>query len=157
MALQEFVIPTKDVDMYINVNGTPLKIDTGARFNRAYAQTLENIFAISHSDPIAVASTNANYSASISLQSGEYHALLDAINATVAAGGALYASFLQLPPFTFTVSWHMKNMVVPRTVSMSFFNCQVSEDSEDTSANDAQTLVSLNMQGTGIKRDVYPI
>jgi hypothetical protein len=157
MALQELVIPTKDVDMYVNVNGNPIKIDTGARFTRGYAQTLENIFAISHSDPIAVASTNANYNLSIALQSGEYHTILDAINGSLTAGTPLYASWLQIPSFTFTVSWHMKNMVVPRTVSISFFNCQVSEDSEDDSANDAQTLVNISMQGTGIKRDVYPI
>lgn len=154
---QELVIPTKDVDMYINVNGVPIKIDTGARFNRAYAQTLENIFAISHADPIAVASTNATYNLSVSFQAGEYHTILDAINGSLPAGTALYASYLNIPAFTFTVSWHMKNMIVPRTVSISFFNCQVSSDSEDDSANDAQTLVSLEMQGTGIKRDVYPI
>lgn len=157
MAFQELVIPTKDVEMWINANGTPLKIDTGARFTRGFAQTLENIFAISHSDPIAVASTNANYTLAIALQSGEYHTLLDAINGVLPAGSPLYASWLQIPPFTFTVSWHMKNMPVPRTVSISFFNCQISDDSEDDSANDAQTIVNISMQGTGIKRDVYPI
>ena len=157
MALQELVIPSKDIDMYINVTGTPLKIDTGARFQRGFAQTLENIFAISHADPIAVTSINASYNLSIALQSGEYHVILDAINATLEAGTPLYASWLQFPSFTFTVSWHMKNMPVPRTVSISFANCKVANDSEDDTANSAQSIVDISMQGTGIKRDVYPI
>lgn len=157
MPYQELVIPSKDADIYINVTGVPIKIDTGIRFNRSFTRTVDPVFAISHEDAIATSSSSASYGHSLSLQSGEYHVILDAINGSLPAGQAPYASWLHLPPFTLVVAEHMKNMVLPYTVLTSYLNCQISSDSGSIEANSTNSEVDLEATGTGIKRSVFPI
>lgn len=157
MARQELIIPAKDVEIWITVLGVTVKLDTSSRLSRSFVQTLENIYAIGSGDPIGVSDSNASYTITLTAQSGEYQVILNAINAAVPAGGDLHASFLKLPPFTLTYAHKMLNMIVPSQISTTMFNCRVSDDSEDVSANDPATYSSIGMQGTGIKRVVVPI
>ena len=90
------------------------------------------------------------------MQSGEYNALMDAINAAAPAG-QLYASMLEVAGFTLTCAYALKNAGTPKSAIVNFLNCRVSDVSGDVDANDPQTLVTISLRGTGIKRDVSPI
>lgn len=156
MTRQELIIPAKDVEIWINVYNRTIKLDTTSQISKTWVQTLENIYAIGTKDPIGVADSNASYSSNLSLQTGEYHVLLNAINALAPPTG-LHASFLTVPAFTLTIAHKMLNLITPSTVSTALFNCRVSEDSDSTSANESATYTTLALQGTGLKRDVSPI
>ena len=98
--LSEYIVPSSDVQINMTFSGIPsMKLDTGSRLNWANSQSVQDIFAISHVDPIGIVALNATYTASVTMQSGEYNALMDAINAAAPAG-QLYASMLEVAGFT---------------------------------------------------------
>ena len=79
--LSEYIVPSSDVQINMTFSGIPsMKLDTGSRLNWANSQSVQDIFAISHVDPIGIVALNATYTASVTMQSGEYNALMDAIN-----------------------------------------------------------------------------
>lgn len=155
--LSEYIVPSSDVQINMTFSGIPsMKLDTGSRLNWANSQSVQDIFAISHVDPIGIVALNATYTASVTMQSGEYNALMDAINAAAPAG-QLYASMLEVAGFTLTCAYALKNAGTPKSAIVNFLSCRVSDVSGDVDANDPQTLVTISLRGTGIKRDVSPI
>lgn len=154
---KELVVPSSDVQLYITVDGLqPLKLETGTRFSRVFAQTVSDIFAIGEKDPIAIIDLNCNYTATLVIQSGEYNTLLDAINASLDATSKLYASMLEVPSFTLTCSYAVSSAGIPKAATVSLLNCKVSEDSDEVNANDPQTLTTISVRGRGIMRSVIP-
>jgi len=113
--LSEYIVPSSDVQINMTFSGIPsMKLDTGSRLNWANSQSVQDIFAISHVDPIGIVALNATYTASVTMQSGEYNALMDAINAAAPAG-QLYASMLEVAGFTLTCAYALKNAGTPKS------------------------------------------
>lgn len=152
------VVPSEDVKIYIKFNGIPaILIDTGTTLNLTYSQQVQDIFAIGHKDPIDIQPINANYTASLGFQTGEYQLVLDAINGGLPAGTQPYASFNQLPQFTLSKTMSMRNLPTPKTVTESLLNCMTESNSSDTNRNDPETITSLSFRGRGVSRTVAPI
>lgn len=157
MQRNELVISAKDVHVWIGVNNRTYKFETATQSGYSFTRTVENIFAISNEDSIATKGNSKQYNFDLSIQSGEYHQLLNAINGDLPATADLYASFLDVPQFTITFAWNMLDLLVPEADSVTIQNVLCSSDSGSAAANDTSTLVSLSLQGTSIVRNVKPI
>jgi hypothetical protein len=154
----QYVVPSKDVEIRIKLPDIPsIPIETGTSLNLTYSQTVQDIFAIGASDPIDIQDLNAQYTAQLSFQSGEYQLILDAINGGIPAGTAPYATLNQVPTFTLSKVTKLRNATIPKTVTESLMNCKVETNSSDTNRNDAETLTSVSLRGVGIQRTVAPI
>lgn len=150
----QLVIPSQDVKLMINGPwGIPFYLNSVASFNYEDAQNTQDVYAISHKKPIAVVSVNTTYSGSMDLQSGEAGLLLDAINAKQPSG-QLYASLLDIPYFTVTMTRQYKNTGTPMSEIITWENCVLDRNSGSVTANDAQTMTSISFRGTGISRKV---
>ena len=58
--LSEYIVPSSDVQINMTFSGIPsMKLDTGSRLNWANSQSVQDIFAISHVDPIGIVALNA--------------------------------------------------------------------------------------------------
>ena len=67
--LSEYIVPSSDVQINMTFSGIPsMKLDTGSRLNWANSQSVQDIFAISHVDPIGIVALNATYTASVTIR-----------------------------------------------------------------------------------------
>lgn len=149
------VVGSKDVQIYIKLPGIPaIKIGTGTALNLTYSQSVQEIFAIGEEDPIDLINLNAQYTATLSFQTGEYQLILDAINGVV---DVPYATLNQVPNFTLSKTMFLRNSAIPKTVTESLTNCKIENNSADTNRNDPETLTSLSLRGVGVRRTVAPI
>lgn len=154
----QYIVSSKDVEVRLTFPGIPsIKIETGTTLNLTWSRSVQEIFAISYEDPIDVESLNAQYTANLSFQTGEYHTILDIINGALPAGVAPYATLGQLPSFTLSKSTIMRNAAIPKTVTESLMNCKVETNSADTNRNEVETLSSISLRGVGVRRTVSPI
>lgn len=154
----QYVVPSNDVQIYVKIGDLPaVKIDTGTTLNLTFSQTVQDIFAISHADPIDNVGLNSQYMGQLSFQSGEYQLILDAINGALPPTIAPYATFHQIPPFTLSKTSFLRNAAIPKTVTESILNCRIENTSSDTNRNEAETLTSLSVRGTSLSRTVAPI
>lgn len=151
----QYVVGSKDVQGYFKFDGIPaIKVETGSTFNLTYNQSVQEIFAIGSVDPIAVSETNAQYTASLTLQTGEMQLVLDAINA---AADVPYATIQQVPAFTFSKTVALRNSAIPKTVTESLLGCKIESVSSDTDRNNVETLTTLTLRAVGVQRTVVPI
>lgn len=154
----QYVVGSKDVQIYIKLPNIPaIKIETGTSLNLTYSQSVQEIFAIGYQDPIDVIDLNAQYTASLSFQAGEYQLILDAINGALPSTEAPYATLNQIPSFTLSKTTTLANSSIPKTVTESLMNCKVESNSSDVSRNEAETITSLSLRGIGITRTVAPL
>lgn len=154
----QYVVGSKDVQIYIKLPGIQaIKIETGTALNLTYSKTVQEIFAIGTADPIDLVDINAQYTATLGFQTGEYQLILDAVNGALDAVTAPYASLDQIPQFTLSKTMTMYNTSIPKTVTESLMNCKVESNSSDVNRNDPETLTSLSLRGVGIMRSVAPI
>lgn len=157
MSKQEIIIPSKNVQIWLTYENITVKLDSSSRLSKTFTQTIDNIYGIGYEDPIGIVNSNAAYSTQLTLQTGEYQILLNAINGVLPAGAEMYASFLQVPVFGLSITYAMNDLIVPSTCTWTLNNCRVNEDSEDITANDPATYTTIGIQGTGITRRVAPI
>lgn len=155
----QYVVGSEDVQIYIKLPdvAAPIKIETGTALNLTYSQNVQEIFAIGSRPPISLEPINENYTASLSFQTGEASLLLDAINGSLPAGTAPYATLSSIPPFTLSKTMTFKNTLTPKTVTESLLNCIIDNLSSDTNRNDPETLSTISMRGVGVSRTVAPI
>lgn len=154
----QYVVPAKDVQLWIKVGDLPsIRIETGISNNFTYGRTLQDIFAIGEEDPIDTIGTNSQYTATLSLQSGEYQTVLDAINGVIPATQAPYATWNQFESFTISKTMYMRNAAIPKTITESIVNCLVENTSADVNRNDAETIHNLSLRGNGVRRTVAPL
>lgn len=154
----QYVVPSPDVQSYLKVVNIPaLRIETATSINLTYANTITDIFAIGTKDPISIEDLNAQYSGSISIQSGEAQLILDAINGGLPATTPPYATLAQVPSFTYSRTMSLLNAAVPKTVTESLLNCKIESISSDVNRNDPETLTTISFRGVGVQRTVSPI
>lgn len=152
---QNYIIASSEVKLYLTLaNGTTLNMVTGTELSYNFAQQVQDIFAIGQTDPIGTKKINATYTANLSLQEGELQTIIDAANATFAATAQI-ATLLQLEPFTIT--WTETMAGLNKTVSHSLLNCRVPQQNGTTNRNDAETIGSIELKGTGVARTIVPI
>lgn len=154
----QYVVGSKDVQFHMKFPGIPsIMIETGTSANLTYSQTVQEIFAIGTGDPIDVTSLNAQYTATLTLQTGEAQILLDAINGGLPAGTAPYSSLNQVPSFTLSKTTNLYNTTVPKACTESLMNCKIDNNSSDTNRNEGETLTTISLRGVGVQRSVAPI
>lgn len=152
------VIPSKDIQIYFSTNGLPsVKIVGGATINLTDTKTLQPIYAIGSQEPLTTEDVNAQYNFTLTLQTGDYDQILDAVNGALPAGEVGYATWGQIPQFSISVVFYLRNAEVPRTVTKTLIQCKTDSNSHDISRNDAETLTTISGQGTGIDRIVTPL
>ena len=152
--MSEFVIASPDVSLMIQVQGgTPITLTTGTELSYNFTRNTQDIFAIGSAEPIQIVSLNSTYTGGMSLQTGEYQTLLDAIN----SGSTLYASLLQVPSFTMSWSYAISSGATPRKITMSLLECKFSDDNGSVSRNDPETISQLSFRGIGVQRSVSPL
>ncbi|MEG0899027.1 MAG: hypothetical protein RSF40_04870 [Oscillospiraceae bacterium] len=157
MNYENLVVASSDVQLFISVGSTTLQLATGTSLQYTLAQNVQDLFAIGQIDPIANKSLNATFAAQLSLQSGEYETILDALNATVSSVGEFYASMLNMPPFTISWCYQMNGLVIPKTVSYALQSCRAENVGGAVDRNDPETISSWSIKGTGIVRRVTPL
>lgn len=153
-----YVVSSNEVSLFIQVGSAPpMQIETGITNNITYSKTLTPIYAISFENPIDLKGVNTEYSGTLTMQTGEAHTILDAINGVLPPGTDPYASMLELPPFTFTKISRMPNATLPKTVSESMISCKISSQSADTNRNEVETQTTFSFSGVGVIRSVAPL
>lgn len=157
MMRQELIIPAQDVKIWLGVDGLIVAADTATSLSRAFVQQVDNIHAIGSADPIGIVYGTKNYTIDMTLQSGEYQAILNAVNAQLPAGRELYATWLQFRQITVTWVHNMVNLAVPQSISTSMLDAKISNDSEDITRESMETNTTINFTGVGLKRTVTPL
>lgn len=157
MDKSEYIVSSADVDITIGFSGgIPMKLETGSALEWRFTQSVNPIYAISFKDPISIKAINATYSGSLTIQSGEWNALLNAYAAQYPT--APIPSLMNSPvKLTLTVTYYHKNPVNPYAANTSFQSVIVSDESGSVNANEAQTLVSIDFSGVGIVRKTVPL
>lgn len=159
MANNPYVIGSQDVSIYFKTPEMPagVKLETATALNYTFTQNLQEIFAIGANDPIDLKELNATYTASLTFQSGEYQTLVDIVNGALPASVPPYATLNQLRNFTISKVTTMTNAAIPKTVTEVLYNCQIDNNSSDVNRNEAETLHTISLRGTGVQRIVLPI
>lgn len=149
------VIGAQDVKIRIKLPDLPsILIESGQSLNTTISRTVQEVWGIGSEPPIDLVTQNAQYSASLTLQSGEYQLLLDAINNVLATP---VAGLHQVPEFTLSKTYTFTSTDVPKTVTETLLRCKIESESADVSANDIQTTTTLQIRGIGKQRLVEPI
>lgn len=151
MDKSEYIVSSADVDIYIGFEGgVPIKLETGSSLNWRCSQSVNQIWAISYKDPIAVKSINASYSGSLEFQSGEWNALL---NYYAATNTTPIPSLINSPKrLVISVTYNHKNPINPYAATTTFQQVVVSDENGTVNSNDPQSMVSIDFQGVGISR-----
>lgn len=150
------VIGSKDVKIRLTLPNMPsILIESGLSLNSTTNQTVQEVFGIGTKQPIDLVDQNVQYTASLTMQSGEYHLLLDAINNN--STGILYAELHEVPEFTLSRTYVITDAAQPKTVTVSLLRCKIESESSDVNANDVQTTTALQLRGIGIRRESAPI
>lgn len=152
MDKSEYIVSSADVDIYISFDGgTPIKIETGASMQWRLSQSVNPIYAISYKDPISIKAINASYTGSLDIQSGEWNAILNNYAAThTNPVASLISSNVK---FSISVTYNHRNPIQPYAATTTWTNALFSDENGSITANDPQTIVSLEFQGTGIIRN----
>lgn len=151
MDKSEYIVSSADVDIFISFEGgTPIKIETGSSMNWRFSQSVNPIYAISYKDPISIKAINASYTGTLTIQAGEWNAIINNYAAThVTPIASLINSNVK---FSIAVTYNHRNPLNPYSATTTWQNVLFSDENGDVNANDPQTLVSIDFQGTGIQR-----
>ena len=78
---EPYIISSAEAKMNITHRGQMFDIVTGVQLSISRTQDVQEIFAIGRLEPIAKKVINKRFTGNMSLQTGEYETILDAINA----------------------------------------------------------------------------
>lgn len=152
------IVASKDTQIYLTFPNLPsIKVVTGTALNITDTKTLQPIYAIGTAEPLSIEDVNAQYTATLTFQTGDYEQLLNAVNGSLDPTQEPYATIGQIPSFSISVVSALRNAETPITVTNTLVNCMTDNRSSDYNRNDAETLTTLSAQGTGITRIVTPI
>lgn len=154
MTYNPLIISSAETQITLQKGSSIFNIVTGIQLSVSQTQDVQEIFAIGQLPPIGVKRLNQRFTASLSLQSGEYETLLDAINAGATNPADYIASMLDLDQFSIGWSISMSGLLVPRMIVYSLDNCASSTVDYSLDRNTPETNTSLSLQGIGITRDV---
>lgn len=152
---EPYIISSAEAKMNITHRGQMFDIVTGVQLSISRTQDVQEIFAIGRLEPIAKKVINKRFTGNISLQTGEYETILDAINASITTG--FISSLTDLGNFSIGWTLEMTGLIVPRTIIYSLDSCAISSDDFSVDRNSPEINTSLAIQGIGITRSVLPL
>lgn len=129
---------------FVGVSGS-WPVVTGRNYNRTDSQTVTPVYAIGSRTSITNKPIAVNFSGSVSLQVGEYHQILNALN----GAGFEYASLIYATGVSITVEYRNELSLYAQTETLLGINFTSVNTSID--ANDVETTVDLAFQGTEIQ------
>ena len=124
---EPYIISSAEAKMNITHRGQMFDIVTGVQLSISRTQDVQEIFAIGRLEPIAKKVINKRFTGNMSLQTGEYETILDAINASITTG--FISSLTDLG----------------------------NSDDFSVDRNSPEINTSLAIQGIGITRSVLPL
>lgn len=152
------VVPSKDVRILMTAGNLPsIPLSTATALNITDSKTLTPIYAIGSAEPLTIEDVNAQYTATLTLQTGELDEILNAVNGALGVGETPYATLSQVQDLSLTVSSQMKNAAIPITVSLTLVQARIDSSSSDYNRNDPETLTTISFQGVGYSRRVTPL
>lgn len=149
---EPYIISSAEAKMNITHRGQMFDIVTGVQLSISRTQDVQEIFAIGRLEPIAKKVINKRFTGNMSLQTGEYETILDAINASITTG--FISSLTDLG--NFSIGWTLE-MTGLRTIIYSLDSCAISSDDFSVDRNSPEINTSLAIQGIGITRSVLPL
>ena len=123
---EPYIISSAEAKMNITHRGQMFDIVTGVQLSISRTQDVQEIFAIGRLEPIAKKVINKRFTGNMSLQTGEYETILDAINASITTG--FISSLTDLGNFSIGWTLEMTGLIVPRTIIYSLDSCAISSD-----------------------------
>lgn len=152
MSYNSLIVSSAQTQITLSTESQVFNIVTGVQLSVDKTQDVTEIFAIGSQTPIGIKRLNQRFAGSLSLQTGEYETLLDAINASISSG--FIASLLDLGPFSLGWTIQMNDLIVPKSIIYSLDNCVAGSDGFSVDRNSPETNTSINIQGLGITRTV---
>lgn len=152
MAYNSLIVSSAQTQITLSTGSNIYNIVTGVQLSVNKTQDVSEIFAIGSNPPIGIKKLNQRFNGSLSLQTGEYETIIDAINATIQTG--FIASLLDLGPFSLGWTIEMNDLVVPKSIIYSLDNCIAASDGYSVDRNSPETNTSIDIQGLGITRTV---
>lgn len=149
---EPYIISSANVQMNLSVGSNVFNVATGVQLSVNMGQDVTEIFAIGNLTPIGIVNLNRRFSANLSLQSGEYETILDAINASITTG--FISSLMDLRSFSIGWSLSMSELLVPKTIVYSLDNCRINSNDFSSDRNSPETNTSLSIQAIGLTRTV---
>lgn len=153
MDYSQYIVSSASVQMTLTYKGVNYNIATGVQLSISISQDVNEIFGIGQLTPIGLKKLNQRFTGNLSLQTGEYETILDAINAGVNDGNFI-ASPLDLDRFS--LGWAMSTEgVTPKTIIYSLDLCSINNSDYSLDRNSPETNTSFSLQGLGITRRVF--